>query len=493
LAGVAAVGVAAARTSDAAKPVSTTNRPLPISHDPILHAVRRLSFGATPALVDHVRKIGLSAWLDEQLGALPDVNGAVSSAGMPTLPLPAVLGAKVSSMTGQDAVRDLQVATFAHAAWGDHQIYELMVEFWSNHLSIAAALPQVHEHKVVDDRDVIRAHALGTFADMLKASVQSPAMLRYLNNADSRGNHPNENYARELLELHTVGVHGGYTQRDVRDAARALTGLTVNPDTGLFAYQPQWHATGPVRVLGWSSANADPNKGLDVALSLAHYLALHPATARRLATKLVRRLVSDSPPAGLVASAARVYLANGASIVPVLRHIVGSADFARSAGQKTQRPFEWCTAAVRALALKPEPTLGLAGGSVAYLLQSLGQAPFNWVPPDGYPDTAKAWASTSSTLSRWNAAQALAHGNIVGIKPLDSDTLVGTPLPATAGALVDRLSGKLLGAGPRNALRAAVLRGVSSAAGKRLDQGAVRALTPQIAALLLSSPEAQVR
>ncbi|MCW2600259.1 MAG: hypothetical protein JWM02_2088 [Frankiales bacterium] len=492
LVSLAAAGVAVARTSDAAAPAAPTYRPLPVTDDPVLHAVRRLSFGATPQLVDHVRAIGVSAWLDEQLGSMPDLHGTVVGAG-PALPLPEVVAAAVASVAHRDAVQDLQVATFARAAWGDHQVYELVVEFWSNHLSIAAQLPYVRDHKAVDDRDVVRAHALGTFADLLTASVQSPAMLRYLSNAESRGSHPNENYARELLELHTVGVHAGYTQRDVRDAARVLTGLTVDARTGLFSYRPEWHATGAVRVLDWTSPNADPDKGLDVALSLVRYLAFHPATAHHLATKLVRRLVSDTPSVALVASAARVYLEGGTAIVPVLRHIVGSAEFAGSAGQKTQRPFEWFTAAVRALGLQPAPTLPVAGGGIASSLQQLGQAPFGWPAPDGYPDTAAAWASTASTLSRWNAAQALVQGAVRGIGPLDGDTLVGTPLPATAGALVDRLAGKLIGPVPRRALRAAVLQGVSMPAGQAVDQATIGALTPQIAALLLSSPEAQVR
>ncbi len=491
LAGVAAAGVTAARSSQAAGTGATG--PLPVSHDPVLHAVRRLTFGATPALVDHVRKIGLNAWLDEQLADSADVNGTLAGSGFPSLPLPEPVAAAVAKQAGRDAVRDLQVATFARAAWGDRQLYELMVEFWSNHLSMAAQTPQVRDHKVVDDRDVVRKHALGTVTDLLTASVQSPAMLRYLSNASSVGRHPNENYARELLELHTVGVQSRYTQRDVRDAARVLTGLTVDTRTGQFTYRPEWHATGPVKVLGWTDPNADASKGLGVALSLVRYLASHPATARHLATKLVRRLVSDTPPAGLVASAAQVYLASGTAVVPVLRHIVGSAAFARSSGQKSQRPFDWCTAAVRALGLQPQPTLAVDGGGIVYLLQQLGQAPFEWPAPDGYPDVTGAWASTASMLSRWNAAQALAHGTVAGIKPLDADALVGTPLPATAGALVDRLAGRLLAGTPRAALRAAVLEGVSLPAGATVDQAKVRALSPQIAALLLSSPEAQVR
>jgi hypothetical protein len=487
LAGAAAIGVGTARLASAAGAQA-----LPVSSDLALHAARRLSYGATPALVDHLRSVGLGAWLDEQLADTTDVGGT-AVAGTTTIPLPVVALDQMRGQGGRDPVRDLQVATFSRAVWGDRQLFELLVEFWTNHLSISPEVPTVGDHKVVDDREVVRAHALGTFSDMLVASCQSPAMLRYLSNASSRGDKPNENYARELLELHTVGVHAGYRQRDVRDAAKALTGLTVDDNTGLFTFTSAWHATGPVRVLGWSHPNADATKGLDVALSLVRYLAAHPATAQHLVTKLVRRLVDDTPPAGLVASAAQVYRAGGTAIVPVIRHIVLSKDFARSAGRKSQRPYEWCTAAARSLGLAQQPTMAVNGGGVVPMLEQLGQAPFGWHPPDGYPDTAPTWASTASMLARWNTAQSLVSGGIAGFKPLDVDTLIGTPLPTTAGTLVDRLVQRILCLPTRPALRTALLRSAGLAAAKACDQATLRQLTPPLAALILSSPEAQVR
>lgn len=457
------------------------------SHDPIWHAVRRLTYGPTPALVAQVKQLGLAAWLDEQLTDATDSHGTLASPE--SFPLPVV--AQNNTPQARNYVQDLQIATFSRAVWGDRQLYELLVEFWSNHFSIQAE--KVGNDKVVDDREVIRPHALGTFNDMLLASAQSPAMLRYLNNASSHGNAPNENYARELLELHTVGVHGGYRQRDVRDAARVLTGLGVDEHTGLFIYRPEWHATGHVQVLGWSHANADASTGVEVATSLLSYLAHHPATAQRLAKKLVRRLVDDSPPANLVASAAQVYLSGRTSLTPVVRHIVLSPYFARSVGAKSQRPYDWCAAAVRALGLKQQPSMVSDGGGVPRLLEQLGQLPFAWGPPDGYPDTTLAWSSTASMLARWNAAQALVFGHYSGFKPLDVAALVGTPAPATAGALVDRLAANMFGLAPRPALSNAVLAGGLAKASATVDQGAVNRLAPVFAALLLCSPEAQVR
>ncbi len=487
LATAGATGLARAGGS-AAAPVAAQALP---GADSVLHAVRRLSFGPTPALLAHVRTVGVAAWLDDQLAAVADPAAQAAAPGTSGLPLP--YPAATALDASLDQVKALQVATFAHAAWGDAQVRELLVELWSNHLSIAAELDKVRAYKLADDRDVIRAHALGSVSDLLAASAQSPAMLLYLDNASSRGTKPNENYARELLELHTVGVHGGYTQRDVRDAARVLTGLTVDERTGTFVFRPEWHATGPVRVLGWSHPNAVAAQGLDVALAMVRYLAAHPATAQRIATKLVRRLVADEPPAALVASAARTYLAANTEIVPVVRHIVGSSAFARSVGQKSQRPLDWCVAAVRALQLQPQPTLGVQGDALLRLLDQVGQVPFAWIPPDGYPDDTTSWASTAAVLARWNAAQALVNGAVAGLKALDVDALVGTPVPVTAGALVDRLVSRMLGVPTRSVLRSALLRAVSLAATAAVDQAAVRRLTPQLAALILSAPEAQVR
>lgn len=480
VAGVAVVGTAAAHTAAAA------NRPLPVSQDLALHAARRLTFGATPASVAEIRSTGLAAWVDQQLTLTPDLH-AMLAAPLSALPMPAA----AMNKTDGKAMLDLKTSTLARAVWGDHQLFEVLVEFWNNHLSIHG--DTVGPLKVADDHEVIRKNALGTYTDMLLASCQSAAMLHYLNNDVSRGDQPNENYARELLELHTVGVNAGYTPAQIHDAARALTGLTRDPSTQTFVYNASWHYVGRVRVLGWTHVNDDRAKGLDVATSLVRYLAAHPLTAKRLATKLVRRFVGDPVPPALVASAAKVYLANGTAIVPTVRHILLSRDFARSAGRKTQRPFEWATAAARSLGLQQEASMLTGNASVVHMLQRLGQAPFEWVQPDGYPDTTAAWATTDSLLARWNTAQQLVNGGINGFKPLDTAALMGTPVPTTAGALVDRLVLRMLSLSTRTALRAALLKSVNLSAGQPIDKATAQRLTPQLAALILSSPEAMVR
>jgi hypothetical protein len=480
LAGAAAVGIARGEGAGAA------GASLAPVRDPAVHAARRLTFGATPAVVSSIRSMGLAAWVDAQLDGGQDLNGNVAGLSTASLPLPGYV------RTVPVSVRELQVSTLARAIWADKQLVELLVEFWSNHLSVTPKPDRVGQLKVADERDVARKHAIGTFTDMLVASAQSPAMLAYLNNAESKAPHPNENYARELLELHTVGVHAGYTQADVVAASKALSGLSVDA-LGLFSYQPAYHVTGPLKVLGWRHRNDDAAKGLDVALSLVRYLARHPATARHLASKLVRRFVSDDPPPRLVSSAAQVYLRSGTAIVPVVRHIVLSPEFAGSAGKKAQRPFEWFAMAARALGADQNPAWSLNPDPLLAWMAKLGQVPFEWPLPNGYPDVAPAFASTASLLGRWDLAQALANNKVDGFLAYDADALIGTPLPTTVKALVDRLVLRLLCHGARPVTRAALVGSTGLAANAPVDQARARALTPSLAALILSSPESQSR
>jgi len=173
--------------------------------------------------------------------------------------------------------------------------------------------------------------------------------------------------------------------------------------------------------------------------------------------------------------------------------VVLSEEFADSADAKLQRPLEWCVAAVRALGIQQDPAMHDDGSGVVRMLAVLGQVPFGWLLPDGYPDRASAWASTAGLLARWNTAQQLVAGEVPGLRPLDVDALVGTPVPTTVGGLVDRLCARLLGRSARPALRSALVRSTGKPATAKVDQSQVRVLAPRLAALILSSPEAQVR
>ena len=202
-----------------------------------------------------------------------------------------------------DLMFDLGVATLARAAWSERQLFEVMVDFWSNHLNVTNPSSDVWYCRHDWDRTVIRAHALGRFEDMLVASTQHPAMLLYLNNAESNKDLPNENYGRELLELHTVSVDAGYSEDEMRNSVLVLTGFGLDWDTGEFHYNKDDHYVGPVQILGFSAKNGSAAKGYTVVLDYLRYLANHPMTATHIARKLCLRFVSDTPPDSLVVRA----------------------------------------------------------------------------------------------------------------------------------------------------------------------------------------------
>lgn len=495
LQGGAAVAVLAAAGTATAQdaPKGRPRAPLPLQADAAVHAARRLTFGPTPFLVEHIRRVGVPAFVDEQLRP-----GEIDDGQLDLLLRQDVLneaaGTATSTVNGTRAVGELQRETLLRQALSNRQLYQVMCSFWSTHLSIfaghALAGPLLWQH----DRDVVRAHALGRFSDMLLASARNPAMLVYLDNWLSDAKNINENYGREILELHTVGVRGGYTEADLRQAALALTGWTVDRGRGRFVYRPAMHHVGPLRVMGWSHPNPDAAGGQAVGESLIDYLAHHPSTARRLASKLVRRFVADDPPAALVDSAAKVYLANETRIEPVLRHILSSAAFTGAYGSKYLRPQEYVLGSLRALGYAPRPVDGPLGPGQRLMtrLTEMGHAPFGWPPPDGFPDTAADWQSSAATLSRWNFAQALVAGQIEGFTP-DFAALVGTPAPATAGDLVDRLSLRVCFQTLGRTHREALLRYLGMAAADPISSQRINEHVRQLVALLLSSPYAQYR
>ena len=243
---------------------------------------------------------------------------------------------------------DLKAAHLGRAMWSRRQLFEVMVDFWANHLNVPAQLDD-SATRADYDRAVIRTYALGRFEDLLVASANHPAMLSYLDLANSTGTNPNENFARELMELHTLGVDGGYTEDDVKQAAKLLTGLRMDYTTKTVAFVPSRHFVGAIKVMTFTHPNNVAAEGATAAREFYEYLAFHPSTATFLATKLARRFVGDTPPAALVTRLADVYLKNDTQIVPVLRELFGSAEFAASAGQKLRRPMEHLAAVARAL------------------------------------------------------------------------------------------------------------------------------------------------
>jgi uncharacterized protein (DUF1800 family) len=385
---------------------------------------------------------------------------------------------------------ELQEAKVLRAVYGERQLDEVMTDFWLNHFNVYAQKGPVKYLVAEYEREVLRPHAFGRFEDLLLATAQSPAMLFYLDNwlstdpnakmldeaggmgrgryrrrPEGAGNANrrrglNENYAREIMELHTLGVDGGYTQKDVTEVARCFTGWTIrglrqqDPE---FHFEPRFHDNGVKAVLGETIKAGGEDEGRKVI----HLLATHPQTARLIATKLTRRFVSDEPPPALVDRAAQVFRRTDGDIREVVRTIVTSPEFlapeARTAKVKT--PLEFVVSAVRASGAQVGDARALAKR-----IADMGMPLYLQQPPTGYKDAAEAWVSTSALLARLNFATDLAAGRVPGVT-LDA-----------SGLAADRL----------------VPQGLSEQTRKTL--AAEGELTPaRMAGLVLGSPEFQRR
>jgi uncharacterized protein (DUF1800 family) len=403
----------------------------------------------------------------------------------------------------REALAELGQQRLLRAVYSERQLSEVLVDFWFNHFNVFAGkgVDRIYLHEY--ERDVIRPHVLGKFRDLLGAVAESPAMLFYLDNwmsADpemankptmgrGRGRKPgsstpsrpapstplragrprglNENYARELLELHTLGVDGGYSQKDVVEVARAFTGWTIqNPRRGgSFRFEPRMHDDREKIVLGQRIA---PNGGKKDGERVLDIVAAHPSTARFISTKLARRFVADDPPAALVDRAAARFRETGGDLRETVRTILTSAEFFDPAARnaKVKSPLEFVASALRAT--------GADVGSALPLLRSLrdlGMPLYMCQPPTGYGDTAEDWVNTGALLSRMNFAVALADGSLGAIH-VDLDRF------AVRSSNQASIAGSIIGAQPSAATAAALAKTGDPA---------------KLVALSLGSPEFQRR
>lgn len=391
--------------------------------DPDFHLLSRATYGPRPGDLARLRRRGREAWLEEQLHPerIDDTPCDVRAARFESLAFaPGDAYAFPRSVLRDELVRH----TLLRAIYSRRQLFELLVGFWSDHLNIDIGKGDCVFLKPSDDREVIRRHALGRFADLIRASATSPAMLVYLDNAANKvrpggTDRPNENYARELLELHTLGVDGGYSQRDVAEAARCLSGWTFDASR-VFAldqnrpfFRPDWHDDGEKVVLGQRIPAGGGPRDLDRLVAIA---CGHPSTARHIARKLCRRFVVADPPPSLIESTAAVFTRTDGQIRPVLRHIFGSAEFADSRGLLLKRPLRFVVSALRGLAADTH-----ARPPLLDTLRRLGQPLFEHPTPDGYADDEATWLGT--LLWRWNLALGLASGRLPTVTaPLEAIT-----------------------------------------------------------------------
>jgi hypothetical protein len=381
------------------------------------HLVGRFSYGVTPALASEVRKHGgAQQWFDWQLdpSRISDTAGDALRSWYPTMSWSVgkiVSETEAGNIGGWQIMADYQNWLLMRRMVSRRQVLEIMTEFWENHFNVPVSADGVYTWRR-DYGEVIRSRALGSFESLLQAVSVHPAMGLYLGNAVSDAEHPNENQGRELLELHTVGLGAGYTEKHVVSSARILTGWQVDVwNTWKAGYNEMAHWTGKVRVLDFHAANSSED-GRRLTRDYLRYLAHHPATAQHIAAKLATVFVSDTPPRSLVDHLASVYLAHGTQIRPVLRALVASSAFRSSVGAKIRDPENDLVASYRLMGVKvAKPDADdRAAHQLVWLAEGMGMMPMSWPAPNGQPIVGAAWASPSRVMGSMGTHYSMAFG-----------------------------------------------------------------------------------
>lgn len=318
-------------------------------------------------------------------------------------------------------IEDLQAAAILRPTFGANPLYERTASFWAEHFNVSARKGDGAFYRGSEER-LIRKGAMGPFPDLLRAIARGPAMLGYLDNDANRKGHPNENFARELLELHTLGVDGGYSQKDVQEVARCFTGWTVETRflraKGAFRFDESVHDEGTKTVLGHRIGAGGAEEGEEVL----RILGSHPATGQHLARRLTLFLCG-TPSAAVEGEMGRAFLQSRGDVRAMLRPLLVSEHFVE-APPVLRRPADLVVASLRATGAQTD-----AGGALRGYLRAMGQPPYEWPMPDGYPVAGREWHS--GLLARWSFAHALAHGKIEGTS-LKTDDEAGLAL-ALAG------------------------------------------------------------
>ena len=431
--------------------------------DPITHLLHRFTYGPTKELISEVTKIGADAWFEKQLDYqdIPDTKVESYLAKWDIFnyihkdmnflwPLAESEGDMskgqifyANHLTG----RVLHLYTLIQQTHSERQIFEMMVEFWHDHLNITTLGDETKDgnldwHTNDWNKRVIRQHALGKFEDLLNASALHPAMIVFLDGELSTKEQPNENFGRELLELYTVTPKSGYTHSDITNAAKLFSGLRVK-------WPERWYQRGPrqrpagktfidippfstmlhgerqnygtFKIMGWQKTVTTIDQVLPAIKSLLSYLAAHPETAKAIALKLGRRFVEDVPSQQFISDIASSYTSSGGDIKAVLKAVSMHPDFKNAVGKKLKRPGEDYVSVARVLNVWPnfsrvQKWKGMTKefaypAVVPDELKRMGHAPLSWPFPDGYPDIASSWANANYQLLRWNVYGHFIQGN----------------------------------------------------------------------------------
>jgi len=443
----AAAAIATARTAEAQTP---RGRPAPFSpttpvgsqldasadwKDPLLRLVRRITMGINPEEVALARKLGYVGYLNYHLDAASIDDSAAEAAIAMALPMTNMTAAQLALQDGGEVQNQASDQSLYRAAFSKRQLRERMVDFWTDHFTIYYT--KVGYLQVVFDRDVIRANALSSFPQLLKATAHSAAMLVYLDQNRSQSPTPNQNYAREIMELHTLGVNGGYSQTDVAELSRILTGWTTT-GAGAFTFNPNMHDRGAKTYLGRAfpamvaaTAAATQMAEGEAAIQM---LVDHPSTAAYISLKLARWLLAYTPPQSVVDATTAVYLSTGGDISSMIRTILTSKNLMASPA-KYKRPFHLAASTLRAMGAQVASVR-----SVRQRADQMGMPIYFWQQPNGYPDRVDWWSGL--VLSRWSFMTDVSNRNTAAQTRIDT-----APFRAvdTADGVVAQINARMYG------------------------------------------------
>lgn len=515
-------------------PVCSQDKSAPLSEDErIHHVLARLTYGPQPGEVERVRELGLEAWLEKQLGS-PGAGQRVAGLVRPlsTLGLSPKEQDAAYEAVGSDGMdrnafrrqvqRELVDSVVLRALASEAQLEEVIVDFWRNHFNVDVTKDSVGWTATHYEEAVLRRHALGDFDDFLMATAKHPSMLVYLDNHISRGPPSrselrrierqvreqtgsrelakeqvaiakqrglNENYARELMELHTLGVDNGYTQADVVQVAQALTGWSVDfsADGSGFRFKHDMHLFGPKRLMGRGLPQGKRETGIKTGEAVVKRLSAHKNTAGFIATKLTRWLVNDEPPAAIVDEAAKVFKKSKGDIRATVRAIIDHEEFfAREHYRaKFKTPLEFVVSALRATNAEVQDA-----SYVHRILRDLRMPVYQCEDPTGYRDQAESWRDPGVMALRWRFAIDLAMGRAAGLSIPDS---LYRGLPEDPIEITELLTKRIIPAGLGEATSAVLERvvfqiaveGGADTPAKRLK------FARQVTGILLGSPEFQ--
>lgn len=376
---------------------------------PELRLARRITFGLTAAEAALAKRLGYNAYLERHLNYTRINDGRCESIARRLFPIAFMNSRDVAQKDYWEIYTHTAGAYLYRSVNSKRQLYHRMVEFWTDHFNIFFEKDGVHWLLPAHYRDAIQQHAMTTFPQLLRAVCGSPGMLEYLDNAPNSGEQPNINFARELLELHTMGVDGGYTRADIYGVARSFTGWSYewddnNRKKGRFIFRPDYHDFEEKSVLG----NTIPaGRGIEDGQQVIDILVNHPSTARFISKKLIKRFLRPDPTDEMITQVAAVYTSTGGDIKAMLRAILSQENILETPA-KYKRPYHLAVSVMRSW------TASLS--NYPHILEHIyliGQAPFLWSPPDGYPDKIEFWAGL--ILPRWDFGLELFSWGIDGI------------------------------------------------------------------------------